>query len=131
MPRAKTNMKSYIQFLLAIGVVVTSVGCQRDPGGSNAAPPPRPLHVYVGGGGITFPGAIPFSEGMTLGDAISSAGGFTDVVDKTQVTLTRKGQKPVIIDYTEDNANPKDVELKAEDKIHVPGSFPQGSPRRP
>lgn len=42
-------------------------------------------------GQVRKPGTLPFVDGMTVVEAISQAGGFTEMARKNAVTVTRKG----------------------------------------
>ncbi len=44
-------------------------------------------------GEVRKTGTLSYAEGMTIVDAISQAGGFTDMARKNAVTVTRKGPK--------------------------------------
>jgi polysaccharide export outer membrane protein len=79
--------------------------------------------VYVLGQ-VTKPGPLPFTDGMTLVQAISAAGWFTPVADTNHVQVIRlmgpdKSVNAIIsIDAITDNARP-DVKLQQGDTIKV------------
>jgi len=75
-------------------------------------------------GQIAKPGSFPLTTGLTLMQAISLAGGLSQIADDNNVTLTRKmgqGTKTVTIsvDAITDGKAP-DVPLQAGDRIYVP-----------
>jgi protein involved in polysaccharide export with SLBB domain len=75
-------------------------------------------------GQIAKPGSFPLTTGLTLMQAISLAGGLSQIADDDNVTLTRKmdqGTKTVTIsvDAITDGKAP-DVPLQAGDRIYVP-----------
>lgn len=75
-------------------------------------------------GQIAKPGSFPLTTGLTLMQAISLAGGLTNIADDNNVTLTRKmetGTKTVTIsvDAITDGKAP-DIPLQAGDRIYVP-----------
>lgn len=75
-------------------------------------------------GQVAKPGSFPLTPGITLMQAISLAGGLTQIADDNNVTLTRKydkGTKTVTIsvDAITDGKAP-DVPLQAGDRIYVP-----------
>jgi protein involved in polysaccharide export with SLBB domain len=79
--------------------------------------------VYVLGQ-VTKPGPIPFTDGMTLVQAISAAGWFTPLADTNHVQVVRlvsqtKSVNAIIsVDAITDNARP-DVKLQQGDTIKV------------
>ncbi len=44
-------------------------------------------------GQVRKPGTLPYADGMTIVEAISQAGGFTEMARKNGVTVTRKGKE--------------------------------------
>ncbi len=75
-------------------------------------------------GQVAKPGSFPLTTGLTLMQAISLAGGLSQIADDDNVTLTRKvkdGTKTVSIsvDAITDGDAP-DVPLQAGDRINVP-----------
>jgi protein involved in polysaccharide export with SLBB domain len=74
-------------------------------------------------GQVSKPGSFPLLSGMTLIQAISSAGGLTSIASSGKVSLTRKtetGQRTVVVDVDaiiEGRAN--DIPLQAGDQIYV------------
>lgn len=48
----------------------------------------RHRNFYVGGE-VKTPGGYPYEEGLTVHEAISLAGGFTEKADKRVITITR------------------------------------------
>ncbi len=74
-------------------------------------------------GEIKKPGSLQLEPGMTLLRAISQAGGFSTLADRSRVTIRRKvkgGTKAAMVDVTAiiDNRIP-DVPLQAGDSIFV------------
>jgi polysaccharide export outer membrane protein len=74
-------------------------------------------------GQVQKPGSIPFSNGISLIQAISMAGGFNAVAKTDRVNLTRKtktGTESVVIsvDAITDGISP-DIPLQAGDQIYV------------
>ncbi|UCC94687.1 MAG: polysaccharide biosynthesis/export family protein [Candidatus Omnitrophota bacterium] len=80
-------------------------------------------------GQVNTPGKYPFRKGLTVIDAISEAGGFTDVANQNGVRVVREGgkEKRVIrvpvghILKTGDKA--RDIELEEGDTVVVPESW--------
>jgi protein involved in polysaccharide export with SLBB domain len=75
-------------------------------------------------GQVQKPGQFPMTEGMTVVQAISLAGGFTPLADRDRVTLNRKVAKDKVVRVvfsvaamTEGKIN--DVPLQAGDTIYV------------
>jgi len=75
-------------------------------------------------GQVQKPGQFPMTEGMTVVQAISLAGGFTPLADRDRVTLNRKISKDKVVRVvfsvaamTEGKIN--DVPLQAGDTIYV------------
>ena len=50
-----------------------------------------PTTVEVAGG-VQSPASVPFHTGLTLGDALSAAGGFTTRADKEKIVVTRRDE---------------------------------------
>jgi polysaccharide export outer membrane protein len=75
-------------------------------------------------GQVAKPGSFPLAPGITLMQAISLAGGLTQIADDNNVTLTRKydkGTKTVTISVDAiTDGNAPDVPLQAGDRIYVP-----------
>lgn len=74
-------------------------------------------------GEVQKPGSLPIEPGMTLLRAISMAGGFNSLANKSKITLRRKiaGKVRVVVISVEDimsNAVP-DVPLQAGDSVNV------------
>lgn len=74
-------------------------------------------------GQVQKPGSFPLSPGMTLLQAVSMAGGFTSIAQKTRVNLSRSSQgkaETVVIDveaiYT---GSEQDIVLQSGDRIYV------------
>nr|UXE44730.1 hypothetical protein Hi04_10k_c3120_00032 [uncultured bacterium] len=75
-------------------------------------------------GQVAKPGSFPLTTGLTLMQAISLAGGLSQIADDNNVTLTRKVDKGTItvsisVDAITDGKAP-DVALQAGDRIWVP-----------
>lgn len=85
-------------------------------------------HVYVFGE-VKAPGSFPIYGRMTVFEAITLAGGFTDVANPTKVKIIRNedGRETnfeVDIDrLTKKGDASQDVELEANDRVIVPRSF--------
>jgi len=75
-------------------------------------------------GQVAKPGSFPLTTGLTLMQAISLAGGLTQIADDDNVTLTRKTTKDshtVTISVDAITAGKhQDVPLQAGDRIYVP-----------
>ncbi len=76
-------------------------------------------------GQVAKPGSFPLTTGLTLMQAISLAGGFSNIADDYNVTLTRKLENnstttvTISVDAITDGKSP-DVPLQAGDRIYVP-----------
>jgi protein involved in polysaccharide export with SLBB domain len=75
-------------------------------------------------GQVAKPGSFPLTPGLTLMQAISLAGGLSQIADDDNVTLTRKLQKgshtvTISVDAITDGKG-QDVPLQAGDRIYVP-----------
>lgn len=75
-------------------------------------------------GQVARPGRLPFTSGVTLIQAISMAGGFSDIAKHDQILLkriTKSGTKTVVIsvDAITEGGSP-DIPLQAGDQIYVP-----------
>ena len=75
-------------------------------------------------GQVAKPGSFPLTTGLTLMQAISLAGGLSQIADDDNVTLTRKsanGSNTVTISVDAITAGKhQDVPLQAGDRIYVP-----------
>ena len=66
----------------------------------------------------------PITPGLTLLKAISSAGDFSEFGDKTEVTITRVGDRKEVVDCKKALKDPKlDRPLFPGDRIYVPRRF--------
>jgi protein involved in polysaccharide export with SLBB domain len=75
------------------------------------------------GGAVRTPARVPFTEDMTLLDAINAAGGFNDFADQKRVRVLR-GSKVTVYDVRKFRRDPsKDVNLQPGDRVEVPQSF--------
>jgi polysaccharide export outer membrane protein len=75
------------------------------------------------GGAVRTPARVPFTEDMTLLDAINAAGGFNDFADQKRVRVMR-GSKVTVYDVRKFRRDPsKDVNLQPGDRVEVPQSF--------
>ena len=75
------------------------------------------------GGAVRTPTRVPFTEDMTLLDAINAAGGFNDFADQKRVRVLR-GSKVTVYDVRKFRRDPsKDVNLQPGDRVEVPQSF--------
>jgi protein involved in polysaccharide export with SLBB domain len=80
----------------------------------------RPVFYFVEGE-VNVPQRYVYTNGLTLALAIKRAKGLTAEASPTKVSLTRTGQKPIILDYKAiEQGKAKDPELKPCDKIWVP-----------
>ncbi len=85
-------------------------------------------HVFVTGE-VKTPGSFPLTGTMTVFEAITLAGGFTDVANPAKVKVIRtEGSEQVsfevnISDMTKKGNMQDDRELRANDKVIVPRSF--------
>ncbi len=71
-------------------------------------------------GEVKGPRPVPYSPGMTLLEALSSCGGFTDFAKEKEVRLIRAG-RTTIHDVTNISRRPElDVSLLPDDKVIVP-----------
>jgi protein involved in polysaccharide export with SLBB domain len=75
-------------------------------------------------GQVAKPGSFPLTPGLTLMQAISLAGGLSQIADDDNVTLTRKAEKgshtvTISVDAITDGKG-QDVPLQAGDRIYVP-----------
>ena len=52
-------------------------------------------------GGVNRPGSQLFRSGMTLGDALGAAGGFSDRGDRTKVRVERRGEQARVLDFSQ------------------------------
>ena len=75
-------------------------------------------------GQVQKPGQFPMTEGMTIVQAISLAGGFTSLADRDRVTLNRRVSKDKVVRVvfsvaaiTEGKMN--DIPLQSGDTIYV------------
>lgn len=75
-------------------------------------------------GQVQNPGSFPFKDGMSLVDALSTAGGFTAIANRNRVTVTRstRGGKPITVmvslgDIIDGRA--PDVPMQSGDKVYV------------
>lgn len=71
--------------------------------------------VYVGGQARS-PGAVRFKEGLTLGDAVSSAGGMTDFGSAKRVRLMRDGKEQTV-DLSDDRS--RQLVLEPNDSVEI------------
>jgi protein involved in polysaccharide export with SLBB domain len=75
-------------------------------------------------GQVAKPGSFPLTPGLTLMQAISLAGGLSQIADDDNVTLTRKSEQgsrtvTISVDAITDGKG-QDVPLQAGDRIYVP-----------
>lgn len=74
-------------------------------------------------GQVQKPGSFPLSPGMTLLQAISMAGGFTSIAQKSRVNLARSsdGESNTVVVDTEAiyNGDSTDIVLQSGDRIYV------------
>ena len=72
--------------------------------------------VHIGGH-VRAPGPQEFKEGLTLGDAVASAGGSNEFGSRKRVKLIREGQ---VKTYDLDNEQFAQIELQPNDTIEMP-----------
>ena len=83
---------------------------------------PQSRFVNVGGA-VRAPTRVPFTEDLTLFNAINAAGGFNDFADQKRVRLLR-GNEAKVYDVRQFRKDPGlDPKLQPGDKIEVPQSF--------
>ncbi len=71
--------------------------------------------------GVNKPGAVPYKQGMTLSQAIMTAGGPTPFSSMKKVKLVRSGRSPTIHNLSSGTGNPSvDVSVQPDDQIIVP-----------
>lgn len=71
--------------------------------------------------GVNKPGAVPYRQGMTLSQAIMTAGGPTPYGSMKKVKLVRAGQVPTVHNLSNGTGNPGvDVVVQPDDQIIVP-----------
>ncbi len=79
--------------------------------------------VYIGGF-VKSPNRYPFTPGLTLLKAISAAGDFSEFGDKTEVTITRVGDRKEVVDCKKALKDSKlDRPLFPGDRVYVPRRF--------
>jgi protein involved in polysaccharide export with SLBB domain len=84
----------------------------------NAVESTRWYYIY---GEVRSPNRQLYTSRLTVLQAITSAGGFTDFAKKTKVKLTRVDGRSQIINCTKAQTDPKfDPEVYPGDTIHVP-----------
>jgi polysaccharide export outer membrane protein len=75
--------------------------------------------MYVGGF-VRNPNRYPHTPGLTILKAISVAGGFSEFGKKTEVTVTRDGEK-ITVDCEKALKDPRlDIPILPDDQIYVP-----------
>lgn len=75
------------------------------------------------GGAVRAPNRVPYTEDLTLLNAINAAGGFNDFADQKRVRLLR-GTEATVYDVRQFRKDPGlDPKLQPGDKIEVPQSF--------
>jgi polysaccharide export outer membrane protein len=71
--------------------------------------------------GVNKPGAVPYRQGMTLSQAIMTAGGPTPYGSMKKVKLVRAGQAPTVHNLSNGTGSPGvDVVVQPDDQIIVP-----------
>lgn len=75
----------------------------------------RPMEVFVLGG-VKQPGLQPYSEGMSLQEAIEAAGGLDNLGDMARIRVEREGVGPTVYDLT---GNSGKVLLEPGDRVVV------------
>lgn len=79
----------------------------------------NPTQVIFVSGEVKTPRAVPITPGMTIHDAITSAGGPTDFAKLKGVKLTRNGVTRILDLRKADNPDSQ-ILAQPRDKIHVP-----------
>ena len=74
-------------------------------------------HFVTVGGQVKRSGKVPYNKGLTLYDAVQSAGGPTPFGSMRRVSLIRKGKMK---EYNMKEIEAQGVVLQPEDRIHVP-----------
>ncbi len=75
--------------------------------------------VYVSGA-VTKPGPVPYRTGLTVGKAISSAGGKTAFGKLSKVKLVRGGKPVGVLNLEKAGSAAGDTPLEPEDEVVVP-----------
>ncbi|MCA1962385.1 MAG: polysaccharide biosynthesis/export family protein [Prosthecobacter sp.] len=71
--------------------------------------------------GVNKPGAVPYKQGMTLSQAIMTAGGPTPFGNMRKVKLIRAGRAPTVHNLSSSTGDPSvDVPVQPDDQIIVP-----------
>jgi protein involved in polysaccharide export with SLBB domain len=78
-----------------------------------------PTQVIFVSGEVKVPGRITMSPGMTIHDAMTSAGGPTDFGNLKKVKLTRNGVTRMLDLRKADNPDAQ-IPAEAGDKLHIP-----------
>jgi len=82
-----------------------------------------PARSYFLQGEVRSPGRYPVISGLTLRQAIASAGGYTDFARSTRIQVTR-GEETFTVNARQIERNPeRDIEIKTGDIIFVPRSI--------
>ncbi len=80
-------------------------------------------YIYVGGF-VKAPNRYPFTPGLTLLKAISAAGDFSEFGKKSEVTITRVGDRKEVVNCEQALKDPKlDRPLFPGDRVYVPRRF--------
>lgn len=71
--------------------------------------------------GVNKPGAVPYKQGMTISQAIMTAGGPTPFGSMKKVKLIRSGKAPTVHNLSSNTGDPSvDVQVQPDDQIIVP-----------
>jgi protein involved in polysaccharide export with SLBB domain len=72
-------------------------------------------------GEFKVPQRYVYTNGLTLTAAVKRAKGMTALASPTKVSLTRIGEKALLVDWKAiEEGKAKDVELRPGDKVFVP-----------
>ena len=91
-----------------------------EPSGESEGHAARPEFYFVRGE-VNVPQRYVYTNGLTLAGAIKRAKGLTAQASATKVSLTRAGDKPLILDVKAiERGKAKDIQLKPGDQVFVP-----------
>jgi protein involved in polysaccharide export with SLBB domain len=108
-----------LSITLTAWLLLVALKVSAQPSSENAHPAIRPEFYFVQGE-VKVPQRYVFTNGLTLTAAIKRAKGFTALASPTDVSLTRVGGKPLVVDEQAiEQGKAKDIELKPGDKLQV------------
>jgi protein involved in polysaccharide export with SLBB domain len=83
----------------------------------------NPSQSYYVRGEVKQPGRFPLMSGVTVAQAVATAGGYTEFANPRKTQITRAGRK-ITIDLREVERRPdRDIDVKSGDVILVPRSI--------